>query len=38
MSPKFIISRDATFVENVMLQPRKEFVVDSIGSGEEASE
>ena len=36
-SPKFVISRDITFDENYMLQPRKEFVVDITGSREEAS-
>ena len=36
-SPKFVISRDITFDENYMLQPRKESVVDIIGSGEDAS-
>jgi len=36
-SPKFIISRDITFDENYMLQPRKESIVDITGSGEEAS-
>jgi len=36
-SPKFVISRDITFVENYMLQLRKESVVDITGSGEEAS-
>ena len=36
-SPKFIISRDVTFDENYMLQPRKETVVDITGSEEEAS-
>ena len=35
-SPKFVISRDVTFDENYMLQPRKESVVDVTGSGEEA--
>jgi len=36
-SPKFVISRDATFDENYMLQPRKKSVVDSTYSGEAAS-
>ena len=36
-SPKFVISRDVTFDENYMLQPRKESVVDITGSGERAS-
>ena len=35
-SPKFVISRNVTFDENCMLQPRKEYV-DITGSGEEAS-
>ena len=34
-SPKFVISRDITFDENYMLQPRKESVVDITGSREE---
>ena len=33
-SPKFVISRDVTFDENYMLQPRKESVVDFTGPGE----
>ena len=36
-SPKFVISRDVTFDENYMLQPRKESVVDITGLGEKAS-
>ena len=36
-SLKFIISRDITFDENYMLQPRKGSVVDIIGSGGKAS-
>ena len=36
-SPKFVISRDVTFDENYMLQPRKESVVDTTGSEEVAS-
>jgi len=36
-SPKFVISRDVIFDENFTLQSRKEFVVDSRGSGEEVS-
>ena len=36
-SPKFVISRDITFDENYILQPRKESIVDITGSGEEVS-
>jgi len=36
-SSKFVISKDITFDENYMLQPRKESVVDITGSGEEAN-
>ena len=36
-SPKFVISRDITFDENYIFQPRKESVIDITGSGEKAS-